>query len=700
MSAASIVIDLLAKTGSFVTDMGKAEKSVKNFKSSTSELQSFIKGIGFAAVAASVTVWAKSMIDAGDALNDMSQRTGVSIENLASLETAANQNGTSLEGLAAGIQKLNLSLSQSRSSNEMASALERLGITSNDAMEALFQMADTVAQAGDSGQYLADVQKVLGKGYAELLPLLKAGRSELEASAFANREYAKAMADFAPKADKLKDDLAQLNTQWKFFSTTILNDVVPTISVLLKDMNTIAAKSGWLTALLYGLGGAIVYAFKGTEDNAALDKMRALEDQAKRLKDAMETVKKSKWMPETVKNMYLETYAKQLDDIKKKWGEVSKEYQYWAEKYGKLTPPKPSGAGGGNDLPSFGSLTQGLTIPSQQLKEYLDMKNQIVEAGKREGRTNQEVAEAVEALRKKYLGSTKEVKSRAEEIAAANKDLLAKTQQWVSQVEGPLEKYNRELAELTMLYDKGLMAADTYAEAVRKIGKEYYDTTEQGKKAKELQDSINTILSQTPTAQLERQREQIKALYELLAQGKIKYEEFAEAVDVALGRTKDANEKTVDEITEFWKQAARNMQDAMSNLFFDLMQGKMSDLVGSFKTMIDRMVANLLASQLLKFLIGDFGTTGQMGGKVGEIFGKIFSPPSYDVGTSFVPQDQLAYVHRGEAIIPASMNKSGAMGSVSVNNHFTINGTMDTRTQSQIAAQIGLSVNRAMKRNY
>ena len=30
--------------------------------------------------------------------------------------------------------------------------------------------------------------------------------------------------------------------------------------------------------------------------------------------------------------------------------------------------------------------------------------------------------------------------------------------------------------------------------------------------------------------------------------------------------------------------------------------------------------------------------------------------PSYDAGTPFVPNDQLAFIHRGEAVIPASLN--------------------------------------------
>ncbi len=99
-----------------------------------------------------------------------------------------------------------------------------------------------------------------------------------------------------------------------------------------------------------------------------------------------------------------------------------------------------------------------------------------------------------------------------------------------------------------------------------------------------------------------------------------------------LPRLIKANQDAANEVTEFWKQAARNMQDAMSNLFFDIMQGKLSDLAGSFKQSIDRMGANVLAAKAAVALFGkDFvrepgaspigGLVGQGLGWLGGLFG-------------------------------------------------------------------------------
>src|SRR3990167_6567028 len=139
-----------------------------------------------------------------------------------------------------------------------------------------------------------------------------------------------------------------------------------------------------------------------------------------------------------------------------------------------------------------------------------------------------------------------------------------------------------------------------------------------------------------------------------------------------------ASKKTTDEMTEFWKQAARNMETAMSGFFFDVMQGNLSDLGASFKRTIDRMVADVLAAKAATALFGkDFGKDGgSIGGLVGKaagFLGSIFGGGSlldsagntglgfsgYATGTDFVPRTGLAVVHQGEAIIPAAENVNG-----------------------------------------
>lgn len=179
-------------------------------------------------------------------------------------------------------------------------------------------------------------------------------------------------------------------------------------------------------------------------------------------------------------------------------------------------------------------------------------------------------------------------------------------------------------------------------------------------------------------------------------------DEYAKYLEDAAKKTKE----TTDDITLFWKKAAENMQDAMSDFFFDVMQGNLSDLASSFKSTIDRMVANMLAARAATSLFGEEFTSGKsdvIGGVAGNIFGSIggfFGDllPSFAVGTPYVPHDMVANIHKGERILTADENRkfsSGQMGGGG-NVYMTIN-TPDANSfrkslpQTMAEAQRGLN---------
>jgi len=83
-------------------------------------------------------------------------------------------------------------------------------------------------------------------------------------------------------------------------------------------------------------------------------------------------------------------------------------------------------------------------------------------------------------------------------------------------------------------------------------------------------------------------------------------------------------------------------------------------------------------------MFGGFGSS-DLGGLGG--FGGMFGFPMFAAGTPYVPRDMLAIIHKGEAIIPAGMNRPGGnTSSYAVHNYFNIAGGADARSQGQIAA--------------
>ncbi|KWD88460.1 hypothetical protein WL71_09065 [Burkholderia ubonensis] len=92
-------------------------------------------------------------------------------------------------------------------------------------------------------------------------------------------------------------------------------------------------------------------------------------------------------------------------------------------------------------------------------------------------------------------------------------------------------------------------------------------------------------------------------------------------------------------------------------------------------------------------------TAGAMGSDVGGM-SALMGLAAFDVGTPYVPNDMIAQIHQGEAIVPAWANRPEYNpGGLTVNNQFAIPGGVDMRTQSQIAAMAGASLSQAMKRN-
>lgn len=161
------------------------------------------------------------------------------------------------------------------------------------------------------------------------------------------------------------------------------------------------------------------------------------------------------------------------------------------------------------------------------------------------------------------------------------------------------------------------------------------------------------------------------------------YETAGEEV-MRLVAEQQALKGSLDEFTEFAKEAARNMQDAMANFFFDAMDGKFENMASNFGKAIQRMVANAVAADLSNKLLGDFGKTGKIGGWAADLLGFFggggggyssanigsygnFDVPQFASGTPYVPRTGLALIHQGERIIPADQNRGGFGGTIIVN---------------------------------
>ena len=199
------------------------------------------------AAAAALVGAVKSAADYGDQLDNMSQRTGVAVEELAKLQYAAKLSDTSSEALGKGIGNLSkLMVAAAGGAEESSKLFEKFGINLRNAdgtirgtSDVLYDLADVFATMPDGPQKTALAMEFFGKKLGqELIPLLNQGSEGLKAMAdeaerlglVLNAEQAKAAADF-------NDNLDRLGQLSRGVAVSIGNALIPALNNMLAKLN-------------------------------------------------------------------------------------------------------------------------------------------------------------------------------------------------------------------------------------------------------------------------------------------------------------------------------------------------------------------------------------------------------------------------------------------------------------------------------
>jgi hypothetical protein len=178
--------------------VGRVNAALKGLEASSQKLNGMLAGMGVALSVSGFAAFVKSGIDAADALNDLADRSGIAIEQLAGLEYAVKIGDTSMESFIGASNKLSINISKN------AEDFAKLGITANDPVEAFKQLADVFSSIEDPQQRAAVGATALGKSYAEMAPLLMMGAEGIQELIDTGREHNPVTAEQARLAGEVQ----------------------------------------------------------------------------------------------------------------------------------------------------------------------------------------------------------------------------------------------------------------------------------------------------------------------------------------------------------------------------------------------------------------------------------------------------------------------------------------------------------------
>lgn len=652
------------KTQIVITAKDETKAAFQSVQSSLAGLEKTAVGLGpiFAGLGAALTVGAftatiANTIKFAAALDDMAERTGATVENLSALSGVAKIGGHDLGMVETSVIKLNKALHGSDDEAKgAAKAIAALGLSiedlrQKDPAQAMLDIAKALDKFSDGGGKSAAAMAILGKSGAQALPFLKdlAETGEL---------VGKVTAEQAAQAEAYEKNLNRLTASFATAGKAAAYELLPFLEKLTGAMVTAKNESGSFassfgegvrTALesVAVLGVNVVYVFKQIgneiggigaqiaalasldfkgfnfigkemkEDAAAarieVDKLSAdLLDRTKKNSEAiakkpsLDGFSSSATKPEKVPRAGGGAKIDEAERLLSTMRERIALNELDAQSVDKMTSVEKEAAKVKLQL-EFGTLkataaqkaaiiagfdqlaTQEKTLKAQE--EYRRGVEQLEQTNARQRQSMIDQTAALEASAKSYGLSESAISS---EVAARLEDAIAITSQ------------NEGMEEQTRFLEEELDRRNKLTDALEA-------------------NTLARLLNNTETAKAKKTEADVAILDRALSSGKIDQEQYDEAIS-------GIKEKT-DELGEFMKQAAKNMQDVMADFFINPTADGMQSIAEGFGKAVQKMIAQAAAAQLGKLLFGDLDKNGQIGGWIGKLLGAFGSSGGSSLGS-------------------------------------------------------------------
>jgi len=180
----------------------------------------------------------KRSIDAADSFNKLSQRLGVSVEDISAYTYAAKLADVTQEGLATGVKKLSKNMFDAAAgTGEAKDAFAAMGLSVKDATgglkttsQMLEEVAEKFSQYEDSAAKTALAQKIFGKSGADLIPFLNQGKQGLAEATKEGKAFGVVIGkEAAEAAERFNDNITRLKEAAGGFANKVMADLLPAI---------------------------------------------------------------------------------------------------------------------------------------------------------------------------------------------------------------------------------------------------------------------------------------------------------------------------------------------------------------------------------------------------------------------------------------------------------------------------------------
>jgi hypothetical protein len=507
-----------------------------------------------------IAAFIRGTVNAIDAMNDLADATGASIEEISKLDQVARRNGATLDQVGGMLVKFNAQLKEADGKNGASIALEAIGLNAAklrqlDPAEALRQTAVALAGFENDANKARITQELFGKSVREAAPFL----NDLAEAGELNASVTKAQ---AAEAERFNKQMAQLSTNITSSARALVSDFLPALNDSISIMMRFSANGG----VLSGFFTLLTSQFKDARIQATLEEISRLEG---RLSNP------------NVTGFNRSTLQKELQDAVDKLRELQGESLKARTALDAALGRRNAGAGRGDDVnPPF-------AVPAPSVIDI---------AGEQAKRKAADDA-AVQAAKARQTELDIQAKRQLANIVAYEK------------AEADLEEQlQRSLkAELDLASARGLKSVAAYEAAEQAIDDNLA-------KARQLVDAIDRETAVLQMSNVER--EVSAALLELeragLEKGSYAYDEYAAKIResvISRESVRDSIEQT-RKIEDEWRRTTDQIGQSLSDA---LMQGGKSAweyIKGLFRSMVLRPVIQAIVNPIAGAFTSALGFSG------------------------------------------------------------------------------------------